>query len=214
MKFVRTEGNMINKKKLKLTAVTFFSVIVMGFSLSLLNIVDLGTDPFTFMNLELSNALGIGFGNWEVILNVIMFVPVLFLGRKQMGIGTIFNMVLVGYSVEFFSWLWRHISFDTAIDTMTARLILMIPSLLIFVASAATYMSSDLGTAPYDALPLIISERLPKVPFRLIRFAWDAAAVVVGAAFGGRVRIVTVLMVLFIGQTVTFVKNKFFSNFK
>lgn len=205
---------MITKTKLKLTVLTFFSVIVMGFALSLLNIVDLGTDPFSFMNWSISDALGIGFGNWQVILNVIMFIPVIIFGRKQIGIGTLFNMVLVGYSVEFFSWIWQVVSFDTLISSMTMRLVLMIPSLVIFVASAAIYMSADLGTAPYDALPLIISEKLPKIPFRLVRFVWDSAAVVIGALVSGSVGIVTILMAIFMGQTVAFVKNKFFSNFK
>lgn len=205
---------MITKTKLKLTVLTFFSVIVMGFALSLLNIVDLGTDPFSFMNWSISDALGIGFGNWQVILNVIMFIPVIIFGRKQIGIGTLFNMVLVGYSVEFFSWIWQVVSFDTLISSMTMRLVLMVPSLVIFVASAAIYMSADLGTAPYDALPLIISEKLPKIPFRLVRFVWDSAAVVIGALVSGSVGIVTILMAIFMGQTVAFVKNKFFSNFK
>lgn len=205
---------MTTKTKLKLTVLTFFSVIVMGFALSLLNIVDLGTDPFSFMNWSISDALGIGFGNWQVILNVIMFIPVIIFGRKQIGIGTLFNMVLVGYSVEFFSWIWQVVSFDTLISSMTMRLVLMIPSLVIFVASAAIYMSADLGTAPYDALPLIISEKLPKIPFRLVRFVWDSAAVVIGALVSGSVGIVTILMAIFMGQTVAFVKNKFFSNFK
>lgn len=205
---------MLTKTKLKLTVITFFSVIVMGFALSLLNIVDLGTDPFTFMNLSVAEALGIGFGNWQIILNVIMFIPVIIFGRKQIGVGTLFNMILVGYSVDFFSWIWKLTSFDTAITGMPSRLLLMIPSLAIFIVSAAIYMSADLGTAPYDALPLIISGKLPKIPFRLVRFVWDSAAVVIGVVVSGKVGIVTILMAVFMGQTVTFVKNKFFANFK
>jgi len=48
----------------RLTAV-ILSVIVMGFALSLLVLVDLGTDPCTSMNLAISEKIGMGIGNWH-----------------------------------------------------------------------------------------------------------------------------------------------------
>ena len=52
----------------RLTAV-ILSVIVMGFALSLLVLVDLGTDPCTSMNLAISEKIGMGIGNWQALLN-------------------------------------------------------------------------------------------------------------------------------------------------
>lgn len=195
------------KINLKLIVLTLFSVIMMGFALSLLNLVDLGNDPFTFMNLSISGRLGISFGNWQVFLNILMFIPVILFGRHQIGIGTVFNMVLVGYSVEFFSWVWQISGFDNLFGSMAVRLTVMIPALAIFILSAAFYMSADLGTAPYDALPLIISKNITSVPFKLIRFLWDCLAVLIGFLVSGKIGVVTILMVLFMGQTVTFVKE-------
>ena len=57
----------------RLTAV-ILSVIVMGFALSLLVLVDLGTDPCTSMNLAISEKLGMGIGNWQALLNTIIFI--------------------------------------------------------------------------------------------------------------------------------------------
>ena len=68
---------------LRLTAVTL-AVIVMGFSLSLLVLVDLGTDPCTSMNLAISEKLGMGIGNWQALLNTVIFIFVIFLGRENM----------------------------------------------------------------------------------------------------------------------------------
>ena len=96
------------KKKnfgVRLTAV-ILSVIVMGFALSLLVLVDLGTDPCTSMNLAISEKIGMGIGNWQALLNTIIFVFVILLGRENIGFGTLANMFLVGYSLQFFSWVW------------------------------------------------------------------------------------------------------------
>ena len=66
----------------RLTAV-ILSVIVMGFALSLLVLVDLGTDPCTSMNLAISEKIGMGIGNWQALLNTIIFVFVILLGREH-----------------------------------------------------------------------------------------------------------------------------------
>ena len=75
----------------RLTAV-ILSVIVMGFALSLLVLVDLGTDPCTSMNLAISEKIGMGIGNWQALLNTIIFVFVILLGRENIGFGTLANI--------------------------------------------------------------------------------------------------------------------------
>jgi len=69
------------------------------------------------------------------------------------------------------------------------------------------YMSTDLGTAPFDALPMMISEKISKVSFKVIRFIWDLTAVAIGFVLSGKVPVVTILMVVFLGQTIAFVRK-------
>ncbi len=202
----------ITKETIKLVLITLVSVIVMGLALSVLNLVDWGNDPFTYMNISIAERVGISLGNWQVILNIIMFIPVIIWGRKQIGIGTIFNMVLVGYSVDFFSWVWTQTGFDIFVEGVVVKILVMIPAIVLFVFSAATYMSTDLGTAPYDALPFMIAGWIKKVPFKYVRFCWDLMTVIIGLIVSGRLGIVTVCMMLFLGQTVAFVREKFFKN--
>lgn len=204
----------LTKDKMKLILITFVSVIIMGLALSVLNLINWGNDPFTYMNVSIAKKLSVSLGNWQVALNIIMFIPVVIWGRKQIGIGTIFNMVLVGYSVDFFTWVWNVTGVDNLFDSMIIKGVMMVPAIIIFVFSAATYMSTDLGTAPYDALPFIISEKIKKVPFKNVRFCWDLITVIIGFIVSGRLAIVTVCMMLFLGQTVAFVKEKFFKTEK
>ncbi len=201
---------MKSKPDYKKVLITLISVVFMGITLSVLNIVNYGMDSFTYMNVSISSRFGWSLGNWQIILNILMFIPVIMWGRKQIGIGTVFNMVLVGYTVDFCMWIWNKTGFANVLNHMTVKIIAMLIALVIFIFAAAVYMSTDLGTAPFDALPIMFSEKFTNIPFKLIRFVWDLMAVVIGFIFSGRVGIVTLLMVLFLGQTVEFVRGRMF----
>lgn len=202
------EKNSDKKALIKRILLTFVSVIFMGITLSVLNIINQGMDPCTYMNVSISDKIGWSLGNWQLLFNVLMFIPVILWGRKHIGIGTLFNMVLVGYTVDFCMWIWEQAGFVACLELLPVKIAVMLAAVAVFVFAAAIYMSTELGTAPYDALPMMISEKIKKVPFKVIRFIWDAATVVIGFAFSGRVGIVTILMMLFLGQTVAFVQSR------
>ena len=192
----------------KKVIITLISVLFMGITLSILKIINWGMDSFSHMNVSIANTIGWSLGNWQILLNVLMFIPVIIWGRKQIGIGTVFNMVLIGYTVDFCTWIWDMLNVASWLNHIVVRVIVMLITVVVFVIAAATYMSSELGTAPFDALPMMISEKLPKVPFEVVRFVWDLIAVLIGFVLSGKVGIVTILMVLFLGQTVELVRKK------
>lgn len=178
------------------------SVIVMGFALSWLVLVDLGTDPCTSMNLAIAHKLGMSIGNWQALFNSFLFIFVILWCRENIGFGTLANMFLVGYSLDFFSWLWGKVLPEGAFSSMAVRIGVLFPALLLFVLSAAVYMDVELGTAPYDAIPFLVSKKLPNVPFRVIRMAFDFTVIVLSLIFGGKVGIVTILMALTLGPVI------------
>ena len=94
------------KFDIKCIIVCFLVVFGMGFFLSFLMLCGLGTDPCSFMNKAVSLRIGILFGTWQLIVNVVMLIIVIFWDRSSLGFGTVFNMVLVGYYVDFFDWVW------------------------------------------------------------------------------------------------------------
>ncbi len=75
-----------------------------------------------------------------------------------------------------------------------------------FWFSVALYMNADMGLAPYDAIPAIISHR-SHLPFTLIRILWDFSAILIGILAGKHLSFATVVMALTIGPSVTFVKS-------
>ena len=187
------------KKRL---VVVFLAVIIMGFALSWLVRVDLGIDPYTSMNLAISDKLGISLGNWQALLNTIMFLFVIAFGREHIGFGTLANMFVVGYALDFFTWLWDMLLPADFFDSMIVRILVLIPALAVFVVSAAVYMNVELGTAPYDAIPIMISKRLKKIPFSIIRMTFDTSVIILGLFFGAKIGVVTILMAFTLGPVI------------
>ena len=204
------------KDKRRVIAV-FIAVILMGLSLSFLIRLNFGTDPASTMNLGIANKLGIDFGTWLLLFNGLLLIVVLKFDRSHIGIGTLANMVLIGYSTDFFTWI-----FDMVIpeglfvkENIIVRIVVLIPSLIIFIFAAATYMSVELGTSPYDAVAFIIAARFDKKHFRLIRICYDVAAAVIGKLLGSTIGVVTVVVALALGPVIAFVKeklDKYFAN--
>ena len=193
---------------LKRLILVILAVILMGFCLSFLVLADLGTDPCTLMNLAISKKLGMSLGNWQALFNCFLFIFVILFGVDQIGFGTLANMFLVGYSLDFFTWLWVKTGIALYFDSAMVRYITFPFALLFFVFVAAVYMDVGLGTSPYDAMPFIISKKLTKIPFRVIRMGYDFLVIFVGWLFGGKVQIATILMALLLGPVISTIGKK------
>ena len=194
----------------KLVPITLASIFVMGISLAMLERIDLGTDPYAFMNFSIAEKLGWSLGNWQLLMNLLLFIPVLIWGREQIGLGTLFMMVLLGYTIDASLWALDGMGFSALLGNMPLRIVLMLGALAVFCFSAAIYMSAGLGTSPCDAVSVILAHKLHKWPFKLVRFLYDLVTLLIGVLFGGKLRIVTVLTVIFLGVTVEFVAKKVF----
>lgn len=182
--------------------VTVLAVIVMGFSLSWLLLVDLGTDPCTLMNNSIAKTIGWSLGNWQAFLNIFLLIIVVIFGGRNLGFGTLANMFLVGYAIDFFSWIWAKVLPEGLFDSWIVRGVVLVPALIVFVFAVAVYIDMNMGTSPYDAIPMIIAKRVPKVPFKVVRIAFDAIVTIIGMLFGGALGIVTFLMVLALGPVI------------
>lgn len=178
------------------------SVFFMGATLSILIRVQLGTDPCSCMNLGFSRITGISFGTCQLTFNLLLALVVLLTNRHMIGLGTLGNMILVGYVSDFFTWIWNQCLPPVESWSLPIRVGVMIPVLFLFVAAAAAYMTANLGMAPYDCIPFLIVNRWRKLPFFAVRVTWDALAVLIGFLLGSTVGVVTVLIALAIGPIV------------
>lgn len=116
-----------------------------------------GLDSFTAVNTGISNKLGIGLGVYQLAVNLVIFIFILWLDRKQIGIGTILNMVLVGFEIQWFTTIYHQLfGYRTTFLIVAADTLI---GLTLFTLGASLYMAPDLGAAPYDAIAPIITQR-------------------------------------------------------
>lgn len=196
------------------------SVCIMGFCVSWFDSLGWGTDPCSVMNIAIAKKLGLLLGTWQALFNVLLFVIVIWKDKTQIGFGTVFNMFLVGYAYDVTNWardkwipdmvfpkiIWTKDGFDAG--DFAVNMVAMLVILAIFVFFVGVYMSVELGTAPYDAIPFIIADSQEKLSFRTVRIIWDVSVTVIGFLAGGVVGVVTVIMAFTIGPVAAFVEKR------
>lgn len=202
------------KEMVKRVVLMLIGVFFMGVGVHFLNRTNLGPDPFSALNYGLSAKAGLSFGTFQLLFNAVLFLIVLCKDRKLFGLGTIGNMVIVGYSADFTGWVVDKLGFFPSAEELTTgmKLGIMVPTLVLFLFAAALYMNCGLGTSPYDALPLLLHKGMEKaakkeIPYKFVRMLYDGIATVAACLVGGTVGIVTVLMVFTLGPCVDFVSG-------
>ncbi|MCI8535270.1 MAG: hypothetical protein HFG68_06805 [Hungatella sp.] len=185
--------------------------MILGLGISLLRLAGFGTDPYTCMNLGVSSKLGMSYGTYQMIFNIVLFIPVFILDKKSFGVGALVNMLVLGYFVEFFMFAFGAVGIT--IEGLAGNLLIQIPILTlgVFVVcfGVALYMFCDLGSAPYDRLGVIIENYSHgKIKFKWARVCLDIFSTVVGFLTGSVIGIGTVIIAFFTGPIVSFFREK------
>ena len=196
----------VKKDKLPLRILlAAFGVFIMGLGMSVLEKLNFGTDPYTCMNNGLSMVCGFSLGTAGLLVSAIMLIFVIIFDISSLGLGTIFNMVGFGYSIDLFRFIWAKVGFN-GVEDGVMRYVILAAMLVIFILAVSVYLAADLGSAPYDALPVIISQK-SRIPFVAVRMCWDICAVVIGFLLGSAVGITTLVCAFFVGPAASLVRR-------
>ncbi len=196
-----TEKNKLGTRIL----LAFLGVFIMGGTMSVIEKLNFGTDPYTCLNIGLSLHSNLSLGTWGLIVSAVLFVFVIIFGIEKIGIGTVANMVGFGYSIDLFRLIWKSVGLESITLPEPARIALLIFMLAVFILAVSLYLASDLGCAPYDAAPELISEKT-KLKFTFVRIAWDVCAVLAGFILGSKVGVTTLVCALGVGPVASAVK--------
>lgn len=191
-----------NVKKIKFIMMIFGNLF-MGIAVAILRMSRFGTDPFTCMNLGVSSFLNISFGTYQLAVNVVIFLFVLWKGRHCIGLGTIVNMAGIGYVADFGVFVLTKILGNAQILPLAMRIFMMILAVILCSFAAAMYMEVDMGIAPYDAFGVIIEESTNgKIPFKAARVVTDVICVVIGFSFGSIIGVATLITAFCMGPLI------------
>lgn len=191
------------------TAVLLISVFLMGVGVGILDQLGFGTDPCSVLNLGMSRLLEWSFGNYQLTFNLLLIALILLMKEyRRIGLGTLANMVAVGYAADLTTWVLNMVH-PLYSDPMLVKVLVFIPTMVMFMVAASFYMVVDLGVSPYDAIPQIIHSRAKRLSFTSIRVIWDVSAMVIGYLVGGTVGVVTIVMGFFLGPVISAIAKKF-----
>ncbi len=190
--------------------VLIVSVILMGMCVAFFEKIRVGTDPCTVLNLSISqNVLRWqSLGTWQLLFNLLLLAVILLMKEGRcIGLGSLANMVIVGYSRDFFKPIVE-LLLPGEVESLLVRGAVFVPAMALFLVAVSFYMVVELGTAPYDAVPQIISRRT-KLPFAGVRIGYDILVTVIGFLLGGQVGIFTVLSCFFLGPVIAAIAARF-----
>ncbi len=193
----------MGRRLLALTA----GIVLIGVSIGMFRIVGFGTDPCSTFTLGVSAHTGISFGTCQVIFNLLLALIVVRFDLSKIGIGTVANMLGVGYIADFCVYLVGPLLPEAGLS-MAARLGVFAVSMVVFLISASFYIIVDLGVAPYDGVPQVIAARVKRLSPRVVRVLWDVSVLSIGFCLGSTVGLTTLFTGFCLGPAITAVSKR------
>lgn len=196
--FIRTRIIEVDRQRILLMII---GILGMGVTLSFLLRANYGSDPCSYMNSALSAWSGISFGTTVLIVNIILFIPEIIWGRNMIGLGTLANMLAIGYVSDLCTWLEDLYLPAACYETPLARAVMFAVALLPFLIFVGLYINADVGVAPYDAIPTMVS-RATHLPYAPVRMAHDFLAIGIALLAGKPLAIASPILALTLGPVV------------
>lgn len=184
--------------------IMIMSILLMGFAVSVFSYSGMGVDPFTALNMSIANKLNISFGFLQMCVNGAILIVVALVARKLISVGTVVNMVGVGYVCEFFTNIYDEILPKE--PGFIVKAMAMALGVFLLSLSASLYFNCKTGVSPYDALGFVMEDNV-KIKYKWCRVATDLLCTVGAFLLGGPIGIGTVVTAFFMGPVVSFCDN-------
>jgi len=182
--------------------IAIIGISLLAIGVSFMRYAVFGVDPVSCLNIGVAKQLGITFGTWQLIFCFILLIGVFIFDKSKIGFGTVYIMLAAGYTSDFFLWLFQNIDFPENFS-LGIRIISFILGLVFYYLGAAVYIQTNMGLAPYDAVGIIISEKIKRPNwFRWIRIGTDALCVIGGIITQSDAGIGTLVCVLLGGPLI------------
>ena len=178
-------------------------ILILGFSIAVFKLALLGNDPYTGMLFAIADVTPISYPVWQILFGLVFFVIQLLFGRHLIGVGTIINTFAMGYIVDF-NYRFVLIPVFGQPNGLMPQLITLILGLLICSVGISLYQKADMGVSPYDALSLIMDEKIKKIPYFWCRIFTDGTCALICFLLGGIVGIGTLCTAFGFGPLVSF----------
>ncbi|OJF76887.1 MAG: hypothetical protein BKP49_04795 [Treponema sp. CETP13] len=190
--------------KTKRIIMSVFGMSILGVVVALLRKANLGVDPFTSFVVGVGNIFNTTYGIMFPILTGIFLIAVFFIDKHFIGIATILNLVIIG-PVADITLKGLNLLYDAS--NIWIQIVTLFIALVILCIASALYIVGNLGVSSYDALSLILAEKLEGKKwgqYRFCRMFTDIICVIIGFSTGAVIGIGTVITAFFMGPFTQF----------
>ena len=191
----------LDKHMAKRLSMMMLGVCCMGIAVTIYNKTRFGTDPFTCFNIGISETIHLQFGVSQLIVNCIVIIFGFIYGKHLIGIGTVINMVGVGFIADFCTSIYDKFFPDP--ESLVVKIIMFVVIVIIHSFGGSIFFTAALGVGAYDILGFVLAEKT-KINYRWCRMATDIFCVIGGIALGGIVGIGTIVTAFFMGPLIQF----------
>lgn len=165
------------KRKQKRIFMSLIGVILSGISVGIILKSNFGADPFTCFVMAFVNMIHLTYQSAYVIVTGVLFAFVFFVDRHYIGIGTIFNLFVVGAIAEGCLNILDQLF---VVPTLIIRILLLTMGILIGCFAGSLYITANLGVSAYDAVALILNKKFHIASYRTCRICSDIVCVATG----------------------------------
>ena len=155
-----------------------------GMGIGIFKLAGLGTDPFSGMNMAVADMIGMAYGNFQLIVNIVLLIIEIAFGRRFLGIGTVVNAVCLAYITTFFYNIYTGV-FGLELVALPVRLVALCVGVV------------------------IMTERWPKIPYFWHRMSNDVLCALICYLTGGVVGIGTLVTAFGLGPVIHFFNRVF-----
>lgn len=173
-------------------ALVALGCVVLGTGVAMLLTADLGSDGFSTLVNGVSIATGTSFLVANLLISV-LFLVMAALRRVFPGVGTVIQVVVVGWTVSYLIEL-----LDTP-DGLPWRLALLVAALPVLAVGIAVYLGGNTGAGPAEAAALAWD---PPVPFKWTYSLVQGGGALVGWLLGATLGLGTIAVIVVLGPAV------------
>lgn len=185
-------------RDLRKTPLMLLGFIFLSFGMILTKKSGLGMSSWGVLHEGASLRTIFTFGEVTLILGLIILVFSVYFLKTKVGIGTISNVILIGFLLDFFDYV-----LDFSPSTYAIQGIVFIIGLLLMTFGRSLYISTKLGAGPRDGIFVGLS-RLTQIDVKYIKPAVEFTVLLTGFLLGGVVGVGTLIAIVTSGYLVQF----------
>ena len=165
-------------------------IFILALGAATLITANVGVATWDVLHIGLARISSLSVGRWVQIVGITMVLMTCVFERKRPVLGSVLNIVLVGFFLNFI----LSVNIIPHFDNIGARILLLIIGIILMGIGSGMYVASKVGAGPRDGMTLFLARRF-SISVRLARTILEISALTIGWLIGGPVSIGTFISV-------------------